>query len=85
MLPTLSRRRRFAMALTAGLVTVGLLVQPAAATETRSYVVGRFGNAASSRDGDCPGGPNPDIGEQYLRNLAQLGNGQADIDELMQD
>lgn len=84
MLPRLSQRLRAATALSAGLLTAGLLAQPVFATESRSYVVGWFSNAASSRDGDCRGGANPDIGEQFRRNLAQLGKSEAEIDELMQ-
>ena len=58
-----------------GLVGFGLsggLARPAAA-ESRSYVVGWFGQATYSQDGDCPGGVNPDIGRQYVRDLKELG------------
>ncbi len=45
----------------------------ASALETRTFVVSAFWQAASSADGDCRDGINPDIQVQYERNLVALG------------
>lgn len=45
----------------------------AQALETRTYVVSSFYQGASSADGDCAGGINPDIQKQYELNLLALG------------
>ncbi len=55
-------------------------MRSAAALETRSYVVSYFGQAAYSEEGDCPGGINPTIEEQYLKNLAALGYNGTEIE-----
>jgi hypothetical protein len=61
-----------------------LLPQSAAALESRSYVVGWFSHATNSVDDDCgPGGPNPGVQEQYLKNLADLGYSAEEIEELV--
>jgi hypothetical protein len=62
---------------------VALWAQSAAAVESRSYVTGWFSQANYSQDGDCPGGVNPDVGQQYPKNLAVLGKSKAEIDHLM--
>ena len=54
----------------------------ASATETRTYVISWFSQATYSQDGDCPGGQNPEINQQYLKNLAALGLSPAKIEEL---
>lgn len=73
-----------AMLLTAGLLFAGAHAGAYAEdTQSRSFVVGYFSNAASSTNEDCVGGPNPDIGEQYRRNLAALGHPDSEIDRLM--
>ncbi|MBX7198862.1 MAG: hypothetical protein K1X51_05750 [Rhodospirillaceae bacterium] len=44
-----------------------------ATAETRTFVVGWFSQATYSQDGDCPGGVNPDISRQYVRNAHLMG------------
>src|SRR4051812_5249401 len=53
-----------------------------AQAETKSFVVGYFGQATYSQDGDCPGGINPDITTQYVRDLAGLGYTKQQITEM---
>lgn len=60
-----------------------LLFDPVHAAETRSYVVGWFSQLANSEDNDCPAGINPDIGEQYRRNLVLLGFSREEAEELV--
>ena len=57
-------------------------LQPAWATETRTYAVGWFSEATYSQDNDCPGGVNPDITKQYLKDLADLGYTPAQIEDM---
>ncbi len=45
----------------------------AMALESRSVVIGWLGQATMNTDNDCVGGPNPVIGDQYLKHLADLG------------
>src|SRR4051812_43951475 len=45
----------------------------AAAGETRTFVVGWFSQATYSQEGDCPGGINPDISRQYVRDANLMG------------
>ena len=61
---------------------LGALYSTAAAAETRTFVVGYFGQATYSRTADCPAGVNPDITAQYLRNLRELGLTQQRVDEI---
>lgn len=63
---------------------VALVVLPAAvlAKETRTFVVGYFGQATYSQDNDCANGINPDVTVQYLKNLRDLGYTPAQIDAL---
>ncbi|MHB1204324.1 MAG: hypothetical protein ACYCZX_02060 [Rhodospirillaceae bacterium] len=56
----------------AGLWAVGSPGQSAAA-ETRTFVVGWFSQATYSQDGDCPGGVNPDISRQYVKDAGLMG------------
>lgn len=55
---------------------------PAQALETRTFVVGWFSEATYSQDTDCVGGANPNIDDQYLKNLADLGYTPAQIEEM---
>src|SRR3569833_2912263 len=65
----------------AGLVAV-VLASPAAAKETRAYVISWFAEATYPQDDACPGGPNPDITTQYLKTLAALGYTPEQIEEI---
>lgn len=67
----------------AGAAVSILLSAPAAALETRSYVVGWFTLAQNSKENDCLGGLNADIGEQYRANLIALGYSRAEADRLI--
>lgn len=62
-----------------------LLSGQALALETRSYAMAWFTAAVSNQDGDCPGGVNPEVGDQYARNLALLGYSGSDVERLMAD
>jgi hypothetical protein len=48
-------------------------INSAVASETKSYVVSTFTNAAYSQKGDCQGGIDPDQTEQYKLDLLALG------------
>lgn len=79
-----ARKLRNAALFSAGmLATTAPMLVHAEDVQSRSFVVGYFSNAASSTNEDCAGGPNPDIGEQYRRNLTALGHSEAEIDGLM--
>jgi hypothetical protein len=69
------------------LATVVLLTlahaSPTAASETRSYVLSSFTDAAYSTKDDCPGGIDPDQTVQYALDLAALGMPQDQIKKLM--
>jgi hypothetical protein len=56
---------------------------PAAANETRTYVVSAFFQGASSTDGDCAGGINPVVREQDELNLVALGKTPAEAKALI--
>ncbi len=77
MIRTPARTPGFALKalLAAGAMTVaGAAVSaPAQALESRTFVVGWFSEATYSQDTDCVGGINPNIDDQYLKNLADLG------------
>ena len=64
---------------------VMLLTQTASATETRSYAVSWFTNAAYSQKDDCPGGINPSLSEQYVIDLKDLGTPPAEIEKLIDE
>ena len=71
--------------LSTGLVAGALMAAvstPAQAVESRTFVVGWFSEATYSQESDCVGGANPNIDEQYLRNLADLGYTPAQIEEM---
>src|SRR6185437_8975105 len=55
----------------------------ASASETRSYVLSSFANAAYSTKDDCQGGIDPDQYLQYAVDLAAQGLPQDQINEIM--
>lgn len=67
------------LVLSAGLM--GAVAAAPAYAETRSYVVSYLTLAMHSEEGDCPGGPNPNINEQYRASLDELGIPSKEIDE----
>ena len=69
-------------ALTAAAV-LALASTPAAAKESRSYVLAYFGHAVASKDGDCQGGLNPKLDIQYAKNMQALGMQGGEIEKLM--
>jgi hypothetical protein len=78
-------RRLFLAVLAAGAgVGVSASSGPAQAAESRNFVVGWFTHATDSKDGDCPGGVNPDVTIQYLKDLALLGYSQQQIETMAQ-
>lgn len=63
---------------------MALTATPAAALDSRTYVVWWFAQAAYSQDGDCgPTGINPKMTEQFVPNLKRLGYTGAQIEEIM--
>ena len=74
-------------ALRAGMMAAAMgaaLAAPGAASaETRSYVMSYFGAAASSTDGDCVGGLNPKLDQQYAKDLRDLGYSGPQIEDMM--
>lgn len=67
----------------AALLLSSLAVQPALAMESKSYVLAYFGQAVSSKEGDCPGGLNATLEAQYAKNLQALGYKGAEVEEIM--
>src|SRR4051812_16799213 len=65
--------RHFLRNICAAAAVLAAVLPAAAAAETRTFVVGYFGQATYSQDSDCPSGVNPDITVQYLKNLRDLG------------
>jgi len=60
-----------------------LTPRAAAALESRSVVIGWLGQATMNGDKDCgPDGPNPVIGDQYLKHLKDLGYSGEEVEEL---
>ncbi|MGH8205256.1 MAG: hypothetical protein ACRET0_02260 [Steroidobacteraceae bacterium] len=59
--------------LSVGVLLLLALIQTAAASETKTYVVSAFTNAAYSQKGDCQGGVDPDQTVQYTQDLIALG------------
>jgi len=55
----------------------------ASASETKSFVVSAFTNAAYSTQGDCQGGIDPDQTQQYALDMAALGMPADQIKKLM--
>lgn len=74
---------RLVAALAVACVLGALSQQPAAAFETKSYVMSRFWHAANNQEGDCPDGLNPRYKEQWAKNLADMGFSPQDIAGLM--
>ncbi len=64
--------RKIALTGTAAAALTAFAAAPAAA-ETRSYVVSWFTEGMYSQEGDCPGGENPRIEEQWVKDLMDLG------------
>jgi len=84
----LSRCRKFTTGIVAvvGAAAAALAPISAQAMESRSFVVGWFSHATNSTDGDCgPGGPNPGVQEQYLKNLQDLGMSGEEIEALIKE
>lgn len=67
----------------ASLALTCVMAHPAAALESKSYVLAYFGHAVSSKEGDCAGGLNATLEVQYAKNLQALGYKGAEIEELM--
>jgi len=56
------------------------------ALESKSFVVGWFSHATNNTADDCgPGGPNPTVQEQYLKDLADLGMSGEEIEALIKE
>ncbi len=71
-----------------GIVTIAifLFANAASAMESKSFVVGWFSHATNSSADDCgPGGPNPNVQEQYLKDLKDLGMSGEEIEALMKE
>ncbi len=67
-------------------VLLGLApVSSSLALETRSYVIGWFGQATMSQEGDCPAGVHQEVEYQFLDNLAPLGYSKDEIETFRQD
>lgn len=78
-----SSPRRVRAALVGAVLALPAVMLPgSAAAETRTYVVGYFGQATYNQDNDCPNGINPDVTVQYLKNLRLLGYSEAEVDKL---
>jgi hypothetical protein len=74
------------ISLTGALVGAVLSLAPvssASASETKSFVVSAFTNAAYSTKEDCQGGIDPDQTDQYALDMAALGMPSAQIKKLM--
>ena len=70
----------------AAVLAAGLSPSAALALESKTFVVGWFSHATNSVDGDCgPGGPNPTVQEQYLKDLADLGMSGEEIEALIKE
>jgi hypothetical protein len=72
----------FAVSAAAGLLCLAA-ASAASATETRSFVLSSFADAAYSTKDDCPGGVDPDQTVQYALDLAALGIPQDEVKKLM--
>ena len=74
---------RSGLAAFASAALVGFSAVPTSALETRSYVVSWFSLGAYSQNGDCAGGINPPVSEQYRRNLVDLGKTPEEIEAII--
>ena len=72
--------RRFAAALLAGAAIFGLS-QPAAAAQSKSFVIGWFQLATYSKDGDCPGGVNPQQADQFRNDMRAMGMSPKEVED----
>lgn len=66
------------------LFALGIAATGAQAAETRTFVVSSFYQGASSAEGDCADGINPDIQVQYELNLRALGKTPAEAKAIME-
>src|SRR5688572_20640865 len=66
-----SRKAAISCVLSAAVMAAGF--PPIAHAETRSFVVSNFSQGTRSGEGDCPGGINPGIEEQWRRELVSGG------------
>jgi hypothetical protein len=78
-----SRTKRTYISAFVGAAALSITFAGQAAAETRSFVVGWFSQATNSDEKDCPGGPNPGVQLQYLKNLADLGYSAKQIEEMV--
>lgn len=69
----------------AGAVAAGLAAMPAAASETRAYVLTWFGEAAYSKPTDCPEGLNPKADVMFRRILKEMGKTPKEMEEIYKD
>lgn len=75
---------KFTVLASAALAVSVLALPRVAAAETRTFVVGYFGQATHNmQDSECPAGINPEVTAQYLKNLVTLGYSQAEIDKML--
>lgn len=67
------------------MLTVPLLAVPLApaSAETRNYVVSWFTPGMNSEEGDCPGGINPPIEKQWVKDLMDLGMSRAEAEQIV--
>ena len=83
MFRSLARVSKSSLAAGAVVLAGGLLGgAQAQAVESKTFVVGWFSEATYSQDTDCVGGINPNIDDQYLKNLSDLGYTPAQIEEM---
>ncbi len=73
-------RRRAGPALIA--LALAVPSSPAAA-ETRSYVVSWFTQGMNSQEGDCPGGVNPPIEKQWVKDLMDVGMSREEAEKIV--
>ncbi len=79
-------KRSAALAALLTATSLGLLPGAAAAAESKSYVVGWFSHATNNTDDDCgPGGPNPTVQDQYIKDLKDLGMSGEEIEALIKE
>ena len=67
----------------ASLAAALLCAGSASAMESKSFAVYWFAQASYSQDGDCEGGLNPKMSDQYVQDLRDLGYKGPEIEKLM--
>lgn len=67
-----------------GAAILGVTASPAAALESKSFVIGWFVQAHNTQEGDCPSGINPGYEEQVPQSLAELGLSEEEIKTLLE-